>query len=191
MSETQPEQLRMLWPKALLNTPPTPVLPAGYVMRFYDPQRDLPAYLDLMHGAGFAFFNEKLVDEVLSSVLADGFFLAVHIASQQFAATAIANHAPHDWCPAGGELGWVAGDADHAGKRLGRAVCAAAVARLLAAGYSCIYLLTEDYRLPALRTYLGLGFEPFLCGPDMKGRWKAVCENVNWPFTPDRWPTSA
>jgi mycothiol synthase len=74
---------------------------------------------------------------------------------------------------------------------LGTAVCAAATARLLSAGYGRIYLQTDDWRLPALLTYLRLGYVPFLYAADMPSRWQSVCEALGWPYTPEAWPGKA
>jgi len=54
------------------------------------------------------------------------------------------------------------------------AVTDAAIARLIAAGYQRIYLLTDDFRLPALKTYMNVGMAPFLYAADMQGRWKEI-----------------
>ncbi len=190
MTEPPRQQLTMLWPEERLATPPVPQLPPGYTLRFFDPDRDMSAYLALMRGAGFAFFDEAFVRNMMPLVLPDGFLLAVHQPSGALAASALAVDKPAPWGAAAGELGWVGGSAEHRNKGLGLAVCAAAVARLIRAGYRCIYLLTEDFRLPALVTYLRLGFLPYLNAPDMHARWQAICQQIGWPFTPERWPST-
>ena len=55
---------------------------------------------------------------------------------------------------------------------------AEAVKRLLDAGYFSIYLLTDDNRLPAVHTYLKMGFIPSLFAPDMAERWRALCAQL-------------
>jgi len=62
------------------------------------------------------------------------------------------------------------------------AVCAAVVRCFADAGCRRIYLKTDDWRLAAIKVYLKLGFEPFLFLPDMRERWEAVCERLEWPF---------
>jgi mycothiol synthase len=96
----------------------------------------------------------------------------------------MAKHAPMPGHPEGGGLNWVAGDPEHRGKGLGLAVCAAVVKRFLGAGYRRIYLQTDDFRLPAIATYLKLGFEPFLFTEGMAERWQSVCEKLGRPFKP-------
>jgi mycothiol synthase len=58
-------------------------------------------------------------------------------------------------------------------------VCAEVTRRLLSAGYREIYLQTDDWRLPAIKTYLNLGYVPLLCEPDMEERWRLVCRNLD------------
>ena len=74
---------------------------------------------------------------------------------------------------------------------MGLATCAAVTARFLSAGYRNIYLKTDDFRLPAIKIYLKLGYAPFLFTPEMKARWEAVCRKLDWPFTPQEKPGDA
>jgi mycothiol synthase len=176
----------MLWPERLLASPPVPLLPPDYELRIFRPE-DGDAYLALMHGAGFTQFDEEALQRWLDLVLPDSFFVVTHGPTGALAATVLAAHHPSLLHPFGGELGWVAGSQAHAGRGLGRAVCSAVVRRFISAGYKRIYLKTEDWRLPALKVYLTLGFVPFLYAPDMVGRWQAICKRLGWPFTPEAW----
>lgn len=181
------QQLRMVWPQRLLQTPPELCLHPDYELRTYR-RGDEPMWIAVMALAGFGGWNEERVRETMASILPEGWFMAVHRATGKIVATAMATHNPIAFHPFGGELGWVAGDPEHRGKGLGWTVCAAVTRRLLAAGYTNIYLRTDDERLPALKTYLKLGYEPFLFAPDMLGRWEAICAQLHWPFTPESWP---
>jgi mycothiol synthase len=89
-------------------------------------------------------------------------------------ATAFGSHAPTVSHPNGGALDWVAADPLHSGRGLGRAVTAAVARLLVQRGYRDIYLLTDDWRLPAIACYLQLGWEPIIDGPQMRERWGAV-----------------
>jgi mycothiol synthase len=93
--------------------------------------------------------------------------------------------------PFWGELGWLAVDPAHSGKGLGMAVSAAVTARFIAAGYRRIHLFTEDFRLAALKTYLKLGYVPFLCSPGTEDRWRIICQELGWPHVPDTWRSIA
>jgi mycothiol synthase len=171
------QQLHMLWPAARLEDPPAVTLPAGYILRIYS-DGDWPGWARVMELAGFGAWEEEKLRATLLKVLPDGFFMAVDQEKGQIVAAAMATHNPLELHPFGGELGWVAGDPAHAGRGLGMAVCAAVTARFLRAGYRRIYLRTDDFRLPAIKTYLRLGYEPFLYANDMPARWRDICERL-------------
>jgi D-aminopeptidase/GNAT superfamily N-acetyltransferase len=180
-------QLEMLWPESRLDELPTWTIPQGYELRTYAPG-DEPGFLRLMDLAGFGRWGMDEFRTWLGKVLPEGFFVVVHQATRRIVATAMATHHPTDRHPFGGELGWLAADPQHTGKGLGTLLCAAVTRRFLEAGYKRIYLLTDDWRLPALAIYLKLGWVPYLFEADMPGRWKAACEHLDWPYTPESWP---
>ena len=175
-------QLQMIWPKEKLNEPPDFVLPAGYSLRTYR-NGDKNAYVKLMRNAGFDSWGVENFNETLKSALPNGLFFVVCDETGDLVATTVAQHAPSELHPFGGSLGWVAGSKDHSGKGLGYVVCAAVTKRLVDAGYEDIYLLTDDFRLPAVKTYLKLGWTPLFHEDDMKERWKIVLKNLKWPDT--------
>jgi mycothiol synthase len=72
------------------------------------------------------------------------------------------------------EVGWVAVHPRHRGRGLARAVCLAVLGYVRDLGHTYAYLLTEDFRLPALATYLRLGFEPEMTDPSHPARWRAI-----------------
>ncbi len=170
-----PEQLRMLWPTDRLHLPPKVTIHLDYELRTYRPGgEDEAGWYRLMELAGFGVWDEERLAPLYARILPGGWFFAVHRETGALAAAAMACHEPRPLHPFGGALNWVCGDPAHRGKGLGMAVCAAATARLLAAGYENIYLLTDDFRLPAISVYLRLGYQPFLFAPDMAERWRAV-----------------
>lgn len=183
--ESRP-QLQMAWPVRLLDAVPAAQLPAGYALRTYRPG-DEARWYDLMALAGWPGWDAEKLQPWLARILPGGWFFAVHQQSEQIVASAMALHGHTEAFPFGGELGWVCGDPDHSGQGLGLAVCAATTARFIEAGYRNIHLYTDDWRLPALKTYLKLGYVPYLCTPEMPERWRAVCAQLDWPFTPEAW----
>ncbi len=185
----QREQLQMLWPQSRLGSPPEVTVPEGYGLRTFVAE-DAPRYLELMAAAGFEGWDAEVLATRLSRVLPGGFFLAVHGETGESAATAMVTHNPSDMHPFGGELGWVAAHPAHRGRGLGTTVCAAVTRRFLEMGYRRIYLKTDDWRLPAIKVYLRLGYEPFLFARDSAERWREVCKKLSRPFTPDDWPKS-
>jgi len=170
----------MIWPHDLLALPPEPVVPAGYRLRHFH-EADEPAHLALMHQAGFECWNHALLVTMLQKVLPDGFFVIEHLASGALTATAMATHHPQEWAPYGAELGWVAADAAHKGHGLGMAVSTAATIRLMRGGYRNIYLLTDDFRLPAIKSYLRIGYRPDWFTGGMAERWQAVLARLGQP----------
>jgi mycothiol synthase len=72
------------------------------------------------------------------------------------------------------ELGWVAVSPRFQGRGLGYVVCLAVLRYAAKADYPAIFLRTEDHRLPAIRTYLKLGFEPWMVDPTATERWRVI-----------------
>lgn len=169
----------MIWPHDRLKKPPQLSLPGGYTLRTYRPG-DEKGYIGVMSRAGFIDWNEDSLKGTLGKTLPEGLFFVEHDKARRIVATAVATHKPSELHPFGGELGWVATDPEYRGKGLGLIVCAAVVHRFLEAGYKNIYLQTDNFRLPAIKTYLKLGFVPLFCAPDMERRWQRVREELNY-----------
>lgn len=189
MSENEPyTQLQMVWPEPLLDTPPTVQLPPGYTLRTYQPGDELRFY-EVMALAGWPGWNDAKLQPWLLRIVPEGWFMVICEQSDTIVTTAMALH-DHTWSrPFCGELGWLAGDPVHAGKGLGGAVSAAVTARFIEIGYRNIHLYTEHWRLAALKSYLKLGYIPLLYLPEMAERWRAICAQLAWPFTPEVWPS--
>jgi mycothiol synthase len=179
-------QLQMLWPEQHLAAPPPVRLPPGYGLRTYR-RGDEPRFYEIMALAGWPGWDDKKLQPWLPRLLPDGWFMAVHLESGETVATAMALSS--DAYPSGGELGWLAADPAHTGKGLGMAVTAAVTTRFIDGHCHPIHLYTEHWRLPALKTYLKVGYVPFLCTREMAGPWRAVCAQLDWPFAPELWAT--
>lgn len=170
-------QLRMRWPAPLLASLLPINLPDGYQLRCFA-STDEADYIALMDKAGFTGWTSTNIEDMQRVLLPDGFFLIEHTASGTLVATAMATHKPIQGYPNGAELGWVAADPAHASKGLGFAVCAAVINRFQRAGYRDIYLWTDDARLPALKTYLKMGFVPDIYQASHEARWHDVMEKL-------------
>ena len=176
-SDKPKTQLQMVWPPGLLKKPPRLSLPDGYTLRTYQPG-DEKDYIGLMNRAGFVDWNENSLKETLSKTLPEGLFFVEHHKTGRLVASAVATHKSSEQHPFGGELGWVVSDPEYRGKGFGLIVCAAVVRRFLGAGYKDIYLQTDDFRLPAIKTYLKIGFVPLFFAADMERRWQKVGEKL-------------
>jgi len=67
---------------------------------------------------------------------------------------------------------------DHQGKNLGYWVSLAVLYRFVTEGKFEAVLETDDYRIPAIKTYLKMGFEPLLVHENQRPRWRTVFENA-------------
>jgi len=183
----KPPELQMVWPASRPPEELVCTLPPGYALRLYRPGDEIE-FFGLMDRAGFKGWNSVEFQNWLQKILPEGFFFVMHEATGKMAATAMACHNPVPLHPFGGTLSCVAADPDHQGKGLGYVVATAVTRRLIEAGYKEIYMVTDDWRLPGIKTYLKMGWVPFLYQEDMAERWRAVCWQLNWPYTPQTWP---
>jgi mycothiol synthase len=87
-------------------------------------------------------------------------------------ATAVENQA----YPGEGWFRMIGTHVDARGLGAGRLVCLAALHSLRERGYSSAVLSTDDHRIPALKLYLSLGFEPVYSHDSHKARWEKVFE---------------
>ena len=81
-----------------------------------------------------------------------------------------------------GRIDFVVADPKLSGNGIGYAVCAGVTRHLLENGYENVILMTDDWRLPAVSTYLKLGFEPVFHRDDMEKPWDAMHARLarNW-----------
>lgn len=180
--------LYMLWQGSGL--PELPQLSLGYTVRTYS-ETDYSNLLDLLSIDGGSMSNEELKN-YRDKILPKGLFLISH--TDELVATAGAVHNPNPgryYFPFGGELGYLMVHPDHRRKGLGEIVSSLVVKRFLSAGYESIRVGVQGFRLPAIRTYLKVGFVPFVYNEDLTTRWRRIYEQINRPYEPEKWPTNA
>jgi len=85
-----------------------------------------------------------------------------------------------------GTLHYVGALPGHQGKKLGYWVSLAALHRMVEEGRSRARLQTDDWRLAAIKTYLNLGFGPFLIHENQRARWASVFEKLGLPELAER-----
>jgi mycothiol synthase len=67
---------------------------------------------------------------------------------------------------------------EYRGKGLAKPLNAAVLNYLAGKGCRCITLNTDDFRIPAIKVYLSLGFRPILYDDDMPGRWSSILGQI-------------
>lgn len=156
----------------------SPRLPPGYGLRTYRPE-DADAWLAILATGDFGAWDRPRLDRMLAGERArlprDGIFFATR--DDQPVGTACAFFHPSENGDAA-EVGWVAVRPEDRGHRLAREICRAVLGFIRDRGHDYAYLLTEDFRLPAIKTYLSLGFEPELTDPSHASRWEALRQVV-------------
>ena len=88
-------------------------------------------------------------------------------------ATASARLLPERY-PGSGYVHWVAADPAFAGQGLGHAVTLAVLHEFVRLGCHDSVLTTDDFRLPAIKTYWNLGFRPDFTHESQRERWASV-----------------
>lgn len=137
--------------------PPLPPLPPGYALRVAGPA-DAAGIADVLASAfGPEWTADRVREALLEAPDVERTFV-VAVAGRPVA-TASARLLPALY-PGSGYVHWVGAHAAHRGRRLGAAVTLAVLDRFRALGCRDAVLETDPPRLPAIRTYLGLGFRP-------------------------------
>lgn len=77
------------------------------------------------------------------------------------------------------EFGWVSASPAHQGKGLGYQVSLAVLHFIKECGFPETFLHTDDWRLPAIKTYLKLGFEPDITHETHPERWKTIIKKID------------
>ena len=155
-------------------------IPAGYALRPFT-EDDAPVLAALLvENAELGEWNLERASRYFAAdspcVLASSFFVIrdeVAIATAQLDLHREDTYAPTP------ELGWVAARPAHQGHGLGYVVCLAVMQHAAALGHHEIFLRTDDHRLPAIRTYLKLGFRPWLYDETAAERWQKLAVVLN------------
>ena len=161
----------MLWPHSR-PLPAIPTIPAAYslsivVSEEIDNARALVEIDGRLSDPGWSQFRDAVVP--------DGMFVIQERASSSWVGTISAVHNPSAtrfYFPGGGELGYLTVAPEHRRRGLGVALITAALRRLRLGGYRHIFLGVQNWRLPAIRAYLRVGFQPFIHAPELVPRWE-------------------
>lgn len=156
---------------------PDGVLPAGCTIRAYRPT-DERAWCRLVNEAiGGDYTPEKLRAEMEEAADFDPLDILFVVKGEEVVGTAWALRQAGP--PSGkGIVHMVAVAPGHRGGGLGRALVVAVLHRLRKVGARSAGLKTDDFRLAAIRVYLGVGFRPVLSHESHLGRWRAVYQEL-------------
>jgi mycothiol synthase len=152
--------------------PPLPSLPSGYTLRAYRDE-DIEGLTALLQTAfpESGWTQEKTLAELVNDPNVKRIYVIEH--EGKIVATTSALLEP-DAHPGTGIIHWVAADPAHKGKRLGYLVSLAVLHEFVRLGCKDSLLRTNDHRLPAIKTYVNLGFEPEMNDETMPDRWAKI-----------------
>ena len=160
-------QLLMWYPHS---SPPAALrLKEGYRLRTYR-DGDGSAWAELLNDSSDlgGWTVARIEQELLSALLPDGQFFAT------MDEALIAGAGLYDGEKRGRscwEIGWVVTDPRHRGLGLARHVTAAAVETALTQPPRPIFLMTDDFRVAAVKLYLKMGFVPDFDHGSYRDRW--------------------
>ena len=179
MADHIPAQLHMRRPH--LEGLPDLVVPEGYRLRSYQPGDEAPWAEIMNHSIGSKWTEERCRDELTSrrEFRPKGFFVATHEERPVATACAWVREAE---LPGEGTVHMVGALPEHRGKGLGTLVTLAVVRWFAANGFQSARLSTDDWREPAVATYLKLRFEPVVFDEDHERRWRALREKLGFPL---------
>jgi mycothiol synthase len=153
----------------LENLPALPPVPAGYLLRRGE-LSDEPALLALLSAAfEVAWTLDRVRRDVTRHDRVDATYVVAHDGLVVATASAMSLEGGRS-----GNVHYVATHPDHRGKGLGRVVTVRVLQHLAMLRLEDAFLLTDDFRLPALRLYLRLGFVPRYQDQTHEGRWSLL-----------------
>ena len=162
---------------SLAEIPPLPEPPAGYVLRGYQPVDGSGLAALLTRAFGEAWDEARVRRDLAETPDVEQIYLIAY--HDKLVATASARLLPDEY-PGSGYVHWVGADPAHQGKGLGRLVSLRLLHHFRAAGLRDAVLETNGFRLPAVRTYLRLGFVPerHYGDADEQRRWSRLLPQI-------------
>ncbi len=158
----------------LQNLPPLQ-LPDGYTLREYSKDDESGIATLLQTTFGDVWTTERVQRELTEAADVKQTYVIEHNA--EIVATASARLLPQMY-PNAGYVHYVAAAPGHAGKKLGYIVSLATLHEFARLGCTSAVLDTDDFRLPAVKTYLNLGFVPHHTDDTHAERWTTVQANL-------------
>ena len=169
------EQLVMRWKKGL--TPDAPDWGDTVCRRFDGSEKDVDAWLDIVADGltdgkqDAAFFQQCMYSH--GKLEYDKFFM-VECGGEPAATLAVIC----DYEKREGYIHMVACKSRFRGRGIGTRLCTEAVRALIFAGMETAYLTTDDFRIPAIKSYLRAGFYPDIINGEHERRWADVMDII-------------
>lgn len=157
---------------------PEPPLPPGYELRLARSEDDAALAEVMISAFGPDWSVERVRRELLDAEDVKATYVVAH--GDVPVATTSARLVP-DLYPDSGYIHWVGGHADHRGKDLGYIVTAAALRWFRDHGCRDSVLETDPPRIPAIRVYLRLDFEPVNVAPEHEAIWRDILAQIGDP----------
>lgn len=176
-------QLRMVRPN--LDGLPELDIPKGYEIRTYQEGDDV-------HWANVisdSFGGERTAEDARRDIMdrdvfdPEGLYFATH------QGTPVGTTCAWKDTPDETEVGivhMVGVHSDHTGHRLGKCVTLSVLLYLREHRFKCVKLGTDDFRLPAIKTYLNLGFLPVYVDVTQPERWCQIFKKLGLPVMSDQ-----
>lgn len=152
------------------------IMPSGYELRVASAADEGPLTLLLNEAYPGRWDAATTLEKLIQNPNVPKTFVIWH--HQRIVATASYLQLYEDF-PRTGWVHYVGASPEHRGKGLGRLVTLAVVEASWADGDELIKLNTDDERLPAIATYLRLGFEPDCWHDTHESRWAAVMKALD------------
>lgn len=170
-SEEQPRPPGLLFRRPNLDNLPAINLPAGYEIRPFQPGDEKSAAETLSRSFEDEWTVERVKRDLSENDFVKTMFVAVHDGKVVATASAASGG---DWDGIG-YVHFVGTHPDHTGKALGYWVTAACLHEFRRLGYPSAALHTDDHRIPAIKTYLKLGFALDVdAHPSYRPRWDKI-----------------
>lgn len=156
------------------NLPQMPALPDGFSLHVCE-EREIPSLAALL-SAAFEDANWN-VEKVREALIDAADVKTTHVITYegQVIATASSRLLPEAY-PGSGYLHWVASHPNYRGQRLGYIISLVVLHEFAELGCQDAVLETQDPRIPAIKTYFHLDFEPEY--RDDAARWEAIRSQI-------------
>ncbi len=153
---------------------PEPRVPSGYALRTFR-EGDEDGWLSVLGTGGWDAWDRARLDTMLTGghaeVPRDGIVFAT---SDERIVGAACTTLHGGAALTAAEIGWVVVDPAHRSRGLARAIVLAMLGLVRERGYRYAFLRTEPFRVPAIKLYLDLGFEPEMVDPAHPAWWAGL-----------------